>query len=89
MGTWRFAAVGRDITSTFNAGNYNTEKLEAIFAITGNEIPKNSLEITLPKIILGAGKDLKLGEKFSFYPEINLDVTFDGMRKRIIKWGSH
>ena len=84
MGTWRFAAVGRDITSTFNAWSFNTEKLEAVFAITGNEIPKNSLEITLPRIILGAGKDLSIGEKFSFYPEINLDVTFDGMRNVLL-----
>ncbi len=49
---WKFGAMGRDITSTFNAWNYNTEKLEDVFTQTGNEIPANGLEITLPKLII-------------------------------------
>jgi len=84
IGTWKFGAVGRDITSTFNAWSFNTENLEDIFTITGNEIPVNSLEITLPRLILGAGKEINLNEKFSLYPEFNLDVTFDGKRNVLI-----
>lgn len=84
MGTWKFGAVGRDITSTFNAWSFNTEKLADAFTITQNEIPENGLEVTLPKILLAAGKSFKFSEKFSLYPEIDLDVTLDGKRNVLI-----
>jgi hypothetical protein len=82
---WKFGLMGRDITSTFNAWSFNTAKLEDVFTQTGNEIPQNGLEITLPKIILGASYKTHLKEKFSFEPEINLDVTFDGKRNVLLK----
>lgn len=82
---WKFGAMGRDITSTFNAWNFNTEKLEDVFTQTGNEIPENGLEITLPKLILGASYKTYLKEKFSFEPELNIDVTFDGKRNVLVK----
>ena len=85
VGTWKFRAVGRDITSTFNAWSFNTEKLADVFTLTGNEIPENSLEVTLPRIILGAGKMFKFSEKFSLYSELDLDVTLDGKRNVLIK----
>lgn len=85
LNQWKFAAMGRDITSTFNAWSFNTEKLEEVFSITGNEIPENSLEITLPKLILGAGKTTQIAKKLSLYSEIDLDITFDGMRNVLIK----
>ena len=84
MGTWKFGAVGRDATSTFNAWSFNTEKLADVFTITGNEIPENSLEVTLPKLLLAAGKQFSFSEKFSLYTEIDLDVTFDGKRNVLI-----
>jgi len=84
VGTWKFGAVGRDITSTFNAWSFNTEKLAEVFTITGNEIPENSLEVTLPKIILGAGKKFEFSDKISLYTEMNLDVTLDGKRNVLI-----
>ena len=82
---WQFAAMGRDITSTFNAWSFNTEKFQDVFTITGNEIPANSLEITLPKLILGIGRTIDFSDKLSLYPEIDLDITFDGMRNVLIK----
>lgn len=85
LGTWKFGAMARDITSTFNAWSFNTEPLEEVFTITGNEIPQNSLEITLPKLILGIGKKVNFHEKISMYSELDLDVTFDGMRNVLIK----
>ncbi|MBL4752400.1 MAG: hypothetical protein JKY52_02200 [Flavobacteriales bacterium] len=85
VGTWKFGAMGRDITSTFNAWSFNTEKLADVFTLTGNEIPENSLEITLPRIILGAGKMFTFSEKFNLYSEIDLDVTFDGKRNVLIR----
>ena len=49
---WTFALMARDITTTFNAWSYNfTDAEEEIFLQTNNEIPQNSLELTLPKFI--------------------------------------
>jgi len=84
-GKWKLGAMGRDITSTFNAWSYNTEKLEDVFTQTENEIPENGLEITLPKLILGVAHTTTIKEKFTIQPEINLDVTFDGKRNVLIK----
>lgn len=85
---WKFAAVARDITSTFNAWTYTlTQEEKDIFTITGNEIPQNGLEITLPKLILGASRQFYFdaGKKFGFLPEVNFELTFDKMRNTLIK----
>ena len=77
---WHFGANARDVTSTFNAWSFNTEDLEEVFLATGNEIPSNSLELTMPRFILGAARSFRLHEKFSLLAELNADVTFDGKR---------
>jgi hypothetical protein len=82
---WKFGAVGKDITSTFNAWSYNTENLEEVFVQTGNEIPENGLEITLPRLILGASYRASITEKISAQPALDLDVTFDGKRNVPVK----
>ena len=82
---WKFGAMGRDITSTFNAWSFNTEKIEEVFIQTNNEVPENGLEITLPKLILGASFKTYFKTKFSIEPELNLDVTFDGKRNVVLK----
>jgi len=76
--------MGKDITTTFNAWSYNTELFEEAFAKTGNEIPVNSTEVTLPKLILGAGYQFDIGRKFSGLFEVNTDFTFDGKRNVLI-----
>ena len=77
---WHFGTVVRDVTSTFNAWSFNTEDLEEVFMATGNEIPSNSLELTMPRMILAAARSFRLHEKFSLLAELNADVTFDGKR---------
>ncbi len=84
-GNWKFGAVGKDITSTFNAWSYNTEKLEDVYAQTGNEIPENGLEVTMPRLILGAAYKAGLGKKISVQPALDIDITFDGKRNVPIK----
>jgi len=82
---WRFAAVGRDITTTFNAWSYNLdETTKEVFTATGNDIPKNSLEITLPKLLTGAAYTAKIKKNFSLTGELDLDMTFDGKRNVLI-----
>lgn len=83
---WIFAVVAKDVTSTFNAWSYNlTDQMKEVFTITGNEIPKNSLEITVPRLIFGVSRKINLNEDVTFNPEINLDATFDGKRNVMIK----
>jgi hypothetical protein len=81
---WQFGVMGKDITSTFNAWSYNTETFEEAFIKTNNEIPKNSTEITLPKLILGAGYKWDLSKKLSALAELDLDITFDGRRNVLL-----
>jgi hypothetical protein len=83
-GNWLFGLMAKDITSTYNAWSYNTELFEETFSTTGNEIPKNSTEITLPKMILGAGYRRDITSKISLLAEINADMTFDGPRNVFI-----
>lgn len=84
---WRFAAMGRDITGTFNAWSYNlSDETKQTFAVTGNDIPSNSLEVTVPRLILGASRTWYVWQdKISIGGELNLINTFDGKRNTVIK----
>lgn len=83
---WKFGLMARDITSTFNAWVFtlNSETQE-VFLATGNALPENGLELTLPKIILAGYKKFNLGEK-GFYTsaEIDVDVSTDGRRNTVL-----
>jgi hypothetical protein len=81
---WLFGVHAKDVTSTFNAWSYNTDLLEETYVATGNEIPKNTTEVTLPKLIIGAGYKWDLSKKFSALVELNADMTFDGQRNVLI-----
>jgi hypothetical protein len=80
-----FGAILRDATSTFNAWRYNTSTFEEAFIKTGNEIPSNGLEITLPKLIVAAAYQHQIKEKFSVLVELDADFTFDKKRNTLIK----
>jgi hypothetical protein len=83
-GKWIFGALGKDVTSTFNAWSFNTDKFAEVFQLTGNEIPKNSLEITLPKLILAAAYKTNITTKITVLGELDGDMTFDGQRNVVI-----
>jgi hypothetical protein len=83
---WRFAAMARDVTTTFNAWSFNlSESQRAAFAATGNVIPENSSEITRPTLNIGAAREFELGSKFSVLTSLDLQTTFDGMRNTIVR----
>lgn len=85
-GRWLFGAVARDVTSTFNAWSFTLDdRTREVFELTGNEIPQNSLELTLPRLILGAARNFPIGEKFNILAEANVDMTFDGKRNVLIR----
>jgi len=86
MGDWQFAAMARDITSTFNAWSYDLDdRMREVFTLTGNEIPENSLEITLPRFILGASRSFLFYENFGLLASADLNFTTDGKRNVLIK----
>ncbi|WP_459241901.1 putative type IX sorting system protein PorV2 [Algoriphagus namhaensis] len=74
----------RDITTTFNAWSHNAEMVRDVFAQTNNEIPVNSLELTLPRAIPSISYQFGLGEQFSLLTALDLEVTFDGNRNTLI-----
>lgn len=84
---WKFGAVARDVTSTFNAWIFTLDdETKEIFTLTNNEIPQNGLELTLPKFILGGYRRFDIGNKGIYNTtEINFDVTTDGKRNTLVK----
>ncbi|MET0465190.1 MAG: PorV/PorQ family protein [Chitinophagaceae bacterium] len=85
QGKWRFGITGRDITTTFNAWSFNfTEREKEALYLTNNEIPVKSTEMTAPRLVLGIGREFKVGRKSSILAETNIDLTFDGRRNTLV-----
>ncbi len=82
---WKFGALLRDASSTFNIWIFDTKLFEQAFIQTGNELPENSMEITLPKILLGTARNFSINNKLSALVEIDLDIYFDGAHNSVIK----
>ena len=81
---WHFGAVAKDITSTFNAWSYSlSDRTKEVFQNTGNEIPQNGLEVTLPRVVLGAGRSFDI-KKITLLAEVNATLTTDGKRNVLI-----
>ncbi|MGE5356072.1 MAG: PorV/PorQ family protein [Deltaproteobacteria bacterium] len=80
--------VGKDITSTFTSWAFNfTEEEKAVFASTGNEIPKSSVEFGLPKIIAGLAYEGGLGKdkkSLTYLVEFDLNFSTDGRRHSLV-----
>jgi hypothetical protein len=86
MDKWKFAFVGRDITSTFNFWNYKmSEEDKKQLLASGNAIPTGGLELTLPRFTFGASRLFELGKSnYTLLSEANLDFTTDGQRNVLI-----
>lgn len=83
---WRMSAVARDITSTFNAWSYTLDQRTIdVFSQTGNIIPENSVEVTLPRLTIGVAREFKFGSKFDLIAAVDLENTFDGRRNTLIQ----
>ncbi|MDQ3395090.1 MAG: PorV/PorQ family protein [Bacteroidota bacterium] len=82
---WNAGLMLRDVTGTFNAWSQNSELLFDVYSQTGNEIPQNSIEVTLPKAILGISRNFRIKEKFGLLAAVDLDMSFDGKRNVLLK----
>lgn len=82
---WYFGAMGRDITTTFNAWKFSlSDQEKQVFAATGNEIPSSNTEITRPRVELGGAYKAKLGSKTTLASEVDLVFTTDGQRNVLV-----
>ena len=81
---FRFGAILRDVTTTFNAWSYTFTEAEKEKLIgTGNALPTNNLELTLPKLTIG-GSYLYTKNWFSVLGSIDFDAYTDGQRNTIV-----
>lgn len=82
---WMFGVMAKDITTTYTAWSFHlSEKEKLIFYQTGNEIPVKSYEVMLPRLNIGAARNiLKEGKPFQVLAELGVDVTTDGKRNTL------
>ncbi len=84
-GDWRFGAILKDVTTTFNAWNFNfSDREKQVLYLTNNDIPVKSLELTAPHLTVGAGYNFKLSKKLSLLAETDWALNFDGKRNSIV-----
>ncbi|MFY0594711.1 MAG: PorV/PorQ family protein [Roseivirga sp.] len=81
---WNFGVMVRDISTTFNSWTIDRERLRNSFNQTNNEIPGNSLELTLPKMIVGASRSFVINSKIDMLASTDLTFSFDGRRNVLI-----
>lgn len=84
---WRYGVVARDVTSTFNAWVFNlSPEMKEVFVATGNILPQNGLELTLPRFIFAANGKYNIGKKGIYGSgELDLDLTMDGKRNVLLR----
>ncbi|NOT38791.1 MAG: hypothetical protein HOP11_15565 [Saprospiraceae bacterium] len=88
-GNLRLSAMGRDITTTFNAYKFSfTDEEKSTLQLSGNDVPSSSTEITLPKVILGAAYKIQLGEKIGILPSLDVEFSGNGTQSQLILPGS-
>lgn len=85
VGNWQIGLSLRDITGTFNAWSHNPDQVSDIYNITGNVIPSSSVEITLPRMVMGVGRYFQVSDKIGLLGSLDLEWTFDGQRNTVIK----
>ncbi|WP_299679188.1 PorV/PorQ family protein [uncultured Tenacibaculum sp.] len=75
---WKFGAMARDITTTFNTWSIDEDEFEKIRnAVPGQnqELPETT-EITKPKLQVGVARDFKIGRYFNLLAEVDLNMRF-------------
>lgn len=83
---WRFGFMARDITSTYNAWSFSFTQEEAdVLQATGNLVPENSLELTMPMFITGFAYRASIKDKFFIEPELNVWINTDGRRNVLFR----
>ncbi len=74
---WTYGAMLRDATTTVNFWTINQKELSAV--VNGEEFnpaPTDKLEITMPKLNVGASRTFELNRDLNLIPEAGINVDF-------------
>lgn len=83
---WQVGLMLYDVTGTFNAWSHNSSLVIDVYTQTGNRIPENSIELTLPRAALGVGRMVRFWNKrIGALATADLMMTFDGKRNVLLK----
>lgn len=77
-----FGVMARDVTTTFNAWSINEDELNTQTVtepgtgtqVTVNELPEETIELTLPKFQVGVAQDIPFGDNFLLKGELDLHM---------------
>lgn len=84
VGQWGLSLMGRDLFGTFNAWSVDEEELALIYGQTGNEFRSESVEVTLPRFILGASRPFQWSQ-FHLLLATDVVMTTDGKRNALLR----
>lgn len=84
FGKWKVAAIARDASSTYNSWVFNMENFEDVYNQTGNELPENSSELTLPSLQTGIARNIHINDNFTAHTELDFVIHIDGNRNTLI-----
>lgn len=84
MGPWQLGAMVRDVTTTFNAWNINDEALRDVFESTGNELPTENIELTIPRVNLGLSRPFTIGKDYRLEANVEAALLFGGQQNTLI-----
>lgn len=74
---WNYGGMLRDATTTVNFWTVNQKELSTI--VNGEEFnpaPTDKMEITLPKLNIGASKNFEFSQNLELLPEVGINVDF-------------
>ncbi|KQR93620.1 hypothetical protein ASG01_10675 [Chryseobacterium sp. Leaf180] len=74
---WKFGGMLRDATTTVNFWNINQKELTTV--VNGEEFnpaPKDKLELSLPKLNVGASRIFEFNSSLYLLPEVGLNIDF-------------
>ncbi len=82
---WILSAIARDALGTYTAWFFSTDSVMAsVFAQTGNDLPHNKIEVTLPWLTLSLAREFTIKSLYHIRTELDLVNYFEGRGSGII-----
>ncbi len=87
LNKWHLGIKLSNVTTSFTAWFYNiSSQMREVFLNTGNELPRNSIELTMPNLNTGVSRYWQLPKKVGLRAEFDFDFTFDGKRNALVSF---
>ena len=81
---WNFGLCLKDFTSTLNVWDIKNDQFSDQYEESGNIIPEDGVELTLPRLNFGVSRKFVLHQDVSCLSELDLNATWDGKRNTLI-----